>query len=48
MRVEAKGYKTQIAIKEVVKNRTLCANFEMEKAETPQPAGGEPANATGK
>ena len=48
MRVEAKGYKTQIAIKEVVKNQILCANFEMEKAESPQPAGGEPANATGK
>lgn len=48
MRVEAKGYKTQIAIKEVVKNRTLGADFEMEKAESPQPAGGEPANATGK
>ena len=34
MRVEAKGYKTQIAIKEVIKNQTTCQYFEMEKAET--------------
>ena len=33
MRVEAKGYKTQIAIKEVIKNQTTCQYFEMEKAE---------------
>ena len=48
IRVEARGYKTQIAIKKKKKNRTLGVDFEMEKAETPQPAGGEPANATGK